>query len=271
MRWLSLTLAMLAACGGVTSYDCSDPEKVLASVEGEQMACSDVERVLDYRRWLTQGRVNGAESTELTSSLVRWFEREPKRAGVWWSELSQVLLTRQTSTGLDGALVHASALYEANKGTGLWERADDNVRSKTRDALLIWAVDHTTQRALTEPAIEAWIRYISLCRQVQGGGSLNLSVSDRAKIYGVFKERFLNGDPSEREAAVGFGPYWPEMETAWQSARYSKQQQWIGEAPLPPPVTSTSLGYVEWFLDHGRLKEHVTTFHRILGPLSTEP
>ena len=58
-------------------------------------------------------------------------------------------------------------------------------------------------------------------------------VSDRAKIYGVFKERFLNGQPAEREAVVGFGPYWPEMEAAWQSALH-KAAEWIGKAPLPP-------------------------------------
>jgi len=271
VRWFGVALAALTACGGDTSPRCASPEQVLASVDGAQMACADVERVANYRHWMMQQRVSDAQTAELLSVLVRWFEREPAQASTWLSDLSEQLAVRQRATGMEGALVHASALYEVNKGVDLWERADDSVRSNSAQSLLIWASDGEAQRVLTEPAIEAWIRYISLCRQVQGGGSLNLSVSDRAKIYGVFKDRFLNGDASEREATVGFGPYWPEMEAAWQAARYTKQQQWIAEAPLPPPVTSTSLGYVEWFLDHGRLKDHVVTFHRVLGPLSTEP
>ena len=271
MRRFLVALAALTACAGDTSPRCTSSEQVLASVDGVQMTCADAERVSNYRHWLAQKPSTDEQRGRLVANLVKWFEREPVEASAWWSELSEQLAARQRPTGLEGALVHASALYEVNKGRNLWARADGEVRGNSAQSLLIWATNDDAKMALSEPAIEAWIRYVSLCRQVQGGGSLNLSVSDRAKIYGAFKERFLNGEAPEREAVVGFGPYWPEMEAAWQSARYSEQQRWIAEAPLPPPVTSTSLGYVEWFLDHGRLKEHVVTFDRVLGPLSTTP
>lgn len=271
MRFAWIALAGMTGCAGDTAPRCEGPEQVLATVGDSRMVCADVEHVAGYRQWLTQQPAKDEQRDALVLALLPWFERSPAEASAWWAELAVQLRERQKSTGLAGALVHSSALYEIREGQGLWERADARVRSESANSLLIWAVDTDSKRALSEPAIEAWIRYISLCRQVQGAGSLNLSVSDRAKIYGVFKERFLNGDPAEQEAVVGFGPYWPEMEAAWQSARYSKQRQWIGEAPLPPPVTSTSLGYVEWFLDHGQLKEHVETFDRLMGPLSTVP
>jgi hypothetical protein len=114
-----------------------------------------------------------------------------------------------------------------------------------RSRVAVWVSDDDERLVLTEADIEGWISYASLAREVQSGGPLKLSVAQREKLYRSMRTRYREATREEKIALSAVGPFWQRITTRWRSASYDEQQAWAQRAPLPPPMTSSSLGYAE--------------------------
>jgi len=130
----------------------------------------------------------------------------------------------------------------------------------------VWATDPEEQLALTESDIEGWIRYASLCREVQGGDALRLSVADRATAYHRLIARFEKGNRAEQVAMVTIGAGWNDLRERWQAAPFEQQQAWISAAPLPPPMTTDSIGYFTAIVDSNPVS-HAMALDEVFGRL----
>jgi hypothetical protein len=61
------------------------------------------------------------------------------------------------------------------------------------------------------------------------------------------------------------GGWWSQVRESWARASYDEQRAWIAAAPLPPPMTATSLGYAEAVFD-GDVALHARVLAEKLGP-----
>jgi hypothetical protein len=171
---------------------------------------------------------------------------------------------------MDAAEARSLQVWKFLQGDGAIAGSEaDGLQAAGRRAIGVWSVDDTQRLVLTEMDVEGWIRYASLCREVQGGGALRVSVSDRVTVYGEVQARFDEGDRARKISMTAMGPYWTSTRLRWQESSYEEQRRWIDAAPLPPPMTATSLGYVAALLD-GSITAHVTTLHDQLGPLDMD-
>ncbi|HMV67022.1 MAG TPA: hypothetical protein PKA64_09240, partial [Myxococcota bacterium] len=142
-----------------------------------------------------------------------------------------------------------------------WARA----RAVITDAVAVWSHDDAERLSLTEMDIEGWVRLASLCREVQGGPPLRVSIADRVELYHVARDRFTTGSPADRRALVAVGPYWSQVRNVWKAAAAERQQAWISRAPLPPPMTTESSGYFKAVLG-GDVEGLVRSVYDVLGP-----
>lgn len=256
---------LLALLGCGPSVDCEEPGAVLAEAGGTALTCS---RALQVPRYLERlaGRpmAHGDEGLALAAVADR-FLQDPAATGAW---LDAVGASSQALAGLRGLVLaeaRAERVWEAQAGAGhvrpdmgtLW-----NVQGR---ALSVWAKDDEEKLAVTEADLEAWIRYASLCREVQGGTVLRISVADRVTVYQVLIDRFTAADRATQVALAALGPHWSQISQAWKAAGYDTQRAWVADAPLPPPMTATSLGYAEAVFA-GDLPRHAAVVHAHLGP-----
>jgi hypothetical protein len=96
---------------------------------------------------------------------------------------------------------------------------------------------------------------------------LRISVADRVAVYRMLVDRFTTGTRSDRIGMSAIGGYWPAIRAAWIEASYVDQREWIGAAPLPPPMTATSLGYAEAVFA-GDVAAHAQVAIEHLGPFT---
>jgi len=169
--------------------------------------------------------------------------------------------------GPPGARLRAQAVWASHREKGPIQPSDGDLWNIQRDAMSVWVWNDDDQLALAESDIEGWLTYASLCREVQGGGVLKVSVADRVSAYRVLVDRFDGATREERLALASIGPFWQQIRDRWQASSYERQQAWIGKAPLPPPMTATSLGYLQAIVD-GPVVTHADTLHEVLGPFS---
>jgi hypothetical protein len=169
--------------------------------------------------------------------------------------------------GPKGAEARAKAAWAAHREKGPIRPEHEGLWNIQRDAMSVWAWNDSDQLALTEADIEGWLTYASLCREVQNGGVLRISMADRVSAYRILVDRFEGASREERLALASVGPFWGQIRDRWQAVPYEKQQAWIGQAPLPPPLTSTSLGYLQVIVD-GDVVKHAGSLHDVLGPFS---
>ena len=121
--------------------------------------------------------------------------------------------------------------------------------------------------ALTEADVEAWINYASLCREVQGGTPLRISVAARVGVYRDIRTRFETATAAEQVAMASLGATWPQVERAWRLADYEGQQAWIAAAPLPGPMTGRSGDYARTIVQ-GDVTGHVQALEVHFGPFT---
>ncbi|MBN2798845.1 MAG: hypothetical protein JXX28_06815 [Deltaproteobacteria bacterium] len=257
-------LALLAACGGV---DCAaTPTAALAQAGDATLTCAEAGEAQRAVEQLAARRLTAAQSRDLRAALTAAWSREP---AAWEQRLAQARAAREAlaeEQGLEAAASRSHALWEALHGEGPLG-ADPDVRVVVRLAAAPWAQDDAQQLVLSEMDIEGWIFYASLCREVQGGGTLRLSVADRVMVYRRLQEAWDAAPPEDRLLLVGMGAFWEDVKSRWAAAPWEVQQRWIAAAPLPPPMNATSLGYAEALLG-GDLPLHARTLHSGLGPLS---
>lgn len=262
----ALLALLLAGCGAVgePSPDCSAPGAMVATRDGASLSC---EAAQVGRRYIeaVAGRPLDARDRDRYLTLARdaW-RADPAAFEAGLAAVGEALAALEALEGLEQSALRSHMVHAAERDQGplhAWSGLDGLQRRVTA----VWATDDAHRTALTEADIEAWIRYASLCREVQGGGALRISVADRVVVYRLLKERFAAGSEAEQVALGALGPWWRSVHDHWGSASYDRQQAWMAAAPLPPPMTATSLGYLEAVFEVSA-DRHVAALVDTLGP-----
>jgi len=239
---------------------------VLAEAGADRLTCGEAEVVPRWLVRISARDLNAGEKRLAIAEVGELFSADPTGTRAWLAAVASQGAALDGAVGLDGAEKRASAAWSAAKGEGIVGSDRADLWNLQRRALSIWTTDDAERLALTETDIEGWIRYISLCREAQGGDPMRLSIADRTTVYADLAASFRSGTREEKLAILAVGPFWPQVKAAWAAASYEQQQAWIAAAPLPPPMTATSLGYAEAIVQ-GDLRRHVAILHERLGPL----
>lgn len=262
MRSFLLGLLWSVGCGG--GDPCPTSETVL--VEGaEALTCEDAEGVVSYAAVLA-GRPATKQRRVILNAVKQRYSQDPVAGRKWLDQMSQDRNKLEGLTGFEAAGARARAVYQQHVGKGLVAKDDADLFGAIQAAVAVWSVHAGDGVALTESDIEGWILYGSLCREVQGASVLRISVADRLAVYAGIQERWDSGTPTDRISLTAMGPFWHEVIPKWQSASFEEQQSWASSAPLPPPMTATSLGYLGAIVE-GDLVGHAAVLHSELGPL----
>jgi hypothetical protein len=257
-----LVLLSLWSC---SSVDCSSPEAVLASEGAETLTCGEAEVVVEYIELLAARPVPSSETQRAYKAITHKFQEDPAATRSWIAQMRTAGASLSIGSGLGGASARAERVWAADHGEDLIKPSDGDLWNVQSRALSVWAKDDGERVAMTESDLEAWIRYASLCREVQGAGVLRISVADRVTVYRDLIARFDEGDRTTQVALASLGSVWPRVQDRWQAASYTLQQDWISQAPLPPPMTATSLGYAEAIFSSD-LAAHAAVLQEVLGP-----
>ncbi len=259
---ISWVLALLA-CG--PRVDCDSADANLAQADGRALRCGQAAWAVDYVELLAGRPVPpGDERLGLAEVRERW-QRDPAGTSAWLEQVRSAGWALSTRQGPQGVEARAQRVWAAQAGRDVITEQHGDLWNIQKRALSIWSVSDEHQIALTESDIEGWIRYASLCREAQQGGVLRISVADRVTVYRMAQERFQAGTRAEQLAMTTFGAYWEQIRDNWQAASFERQQAWVAEAPLPPPMTATSLGYAQAIFD-GSVETHARVVHEKLGP-----
>ena len=222
---------------------CDAPTTVLATAEEAQLICSDLLPVREHLGLLAGRRLEGPASTRLDAVYRSQFLQSPLVVTAHIESHAEKWTALRKTRGLVAVRARSQKILERlDKGTNKLTEIDAILLA---ERVAVWGRDDSQQLLLTESDIEGWIRYLSLLREVQGGTPLVLSVADRAYVYKLVIDRFESGTAEQKVAIVQTGNLWYAMADAWRAASYEQQQGWIANAPLPPPMTEVSLGYVE--------------------------
>ena len=258
-------LLQLLGCGASTTSSCADDSAFVRSAAGE-LSCA---RAKIPTRWIRvlagHALPKGATEQGITAVLAR-HAADPAGTERWLDTLAAEARAIEATPGLPGAELRSQAVWRAVAGEGPLTIVDADLGTMVASALSIRARDDGEKLALTENDVESWIKYASLCHEAQGSGVLRLSVAAKVDIYGMVQQRFEHGDRAEMIAIAAFGPAWEHVVDRWKAASYDEQQAWIAEAPLPPPMSATSLGYVDAVIE-GDVVSAAHAIHRRFGPL----
>ena len=236
--------------------------------EGRTLTCEEAGTVIEYVENLTLGTLDGEDRQGVYREVSKRFEEPSVNTRVWLASMKDQS-GADRRVGLRGAERHATRLHQALAGRGVLGEREGPLWSIMKKKVVIWGMDDAEQLVLTENAIEGWIRYASLCREAQGARGLRVSIADRVKMYRDLQRRFEFGSRQEKIALAALGPYWEQIEHHWVNATYGEQQAWILSAPLPPPMTATSLGYAQQIIESD-VVAHVQSLDHHFGPLSLD-
>lgn len=264
-----LLLAALAGCS--PAVDCSTTDNVLAEVDGRSLTCEEGADVVDWLEVLAGRPLPAQGDRELVlAEVAKRFRADPDAATAWLQRVRDDGGTLANAVGLEGAVARSHLVWLTDHGDGPIGPDDGKLWNLQQRALSVWTKDDGEQLAVTEADLEGWIRYASLCREAQGGGGLRISLSDRVTAYQTLIDRFGGADRATQIAMGSMGTVWPQVVDAWAVASYDRQQAWIAAAPLPPPMTASSLGYFEAVVQ-GDVVGHATQLQEWLGPFSVDP
>ena len=149
---------------------------------------------------------------------------------------------------MDATKKRADLLYSWHSGAGVFGE-----KNKVSEEL--WR--HVAVRVVSESdrmVLTKWMGGVGLltcpsAARYKGGTPLRISVADKVTTTEWLKKNSRRPIPPQRLAAAGVGAFWGEVRRRWKGATYEEQQEWIQFAPLPPPLTATSLGYFEAVLE----------------------
>jgi hypothetical protein len=258
-------LIRLVGCGG--SVDCREPDRVLAEQGGDVLSCRDARVVASWIELLAGRPVAGGDRGVAHAAVADQFRSDPVATRALVESARREGAALAAKTGLDGAEARAHHVFLADRGEGVIRAEHDRLWNLQSKALSVWTKDEEEQLAVTESDLEAWIRYASLCREAQGAGVLRISVGDRVTVYQTLIDRFDTGDRATQVGVVAFGAVWDDVRDRWKGASYERQQAWVSAAPLPPPMTASSMGYADAVFQ-GDLAGHARALHDALGPLA---
>ncbi len=180
------------------------------------------------------------------------------------------LIELERASGIEGARLRSERMYDALGRVGVFADAPPDLGTVVSQSVSEWARSDEERLVLGESDIEGFLRYASLCREVQGGGALRLSIGDRGLVYQALIKRFNEGTPLDRTSMLAIGAgFWAAKED-WRAASYDRQREFAVGAPFPPPMTVTSVDYALAIVA-GDLPAHAANLHATLGPLAIEP
>ncbi|MEN0063089.1 MAG: hypothetical protein AAGA48_13120 [Myxococcota bacterium] len=262
---IGLIVALLTGCGG-PDVRCEEPTTVLRERDATVLDCRRADWLVEYWELLRASPLPLADRRLTRRALVSRFDADPKGTVALLDEVRNAGLSMMSLKGADATDRRSREVFAALHGQGLVQGTDDLVQLQTK-VLPTWGSADKAQVSLTEADVEAWIRYASLCREVQGGTALRISVADRVGVYRAVQKRFDEGPADVQRALGALGAMWPQVERAWQRANYLEQQEWIGKAPLPGPMTATSSEYARTIVS-GDVVGHVQTLRKEFGPFT---
>ncbi len=201
---------------------------------------------------------------DIYAKTAELFKSDPEGTEAWLIEITKATSHLYGLSGFEGAEDRSHQVWLLYEDKGLITH-EHPLWGSIHKAVAVWQRHEKDQLALTEADIEGWIDYGSLCREMQGAGVLRISVSDRVGVYKTLQDRWTFGTRTDRVALTAIGPYWHDVRGAWQRAPYEKQHEWGVAAPLPPPMTATSLGYMSAIAE-GDLVAHASILHATIGP-----
>lgn len=267
-------LLALVGLGGVacgTDERCARAEAPL--VEGGELTCAEAESAVRYGEALSARRLTPGQRRALLDELA---SRDAAEVSARLAAADAFLATLREGPPAAAARARSREAWaitsEGDRGASAIfpPAAWPGVAGAIASSVAVWARDDAAQAVMTEMDVEGVLRLVSLCREVQGGTPIRLSIADRVAVYKKVVARFEAADAATREAMVQVGPFWQAIRDAWKGAGYDAQQGWIQSAPLPPPMTGNSAEYVDAVLaqDVARL---VGSLHVALGPLPLRP
>jgi hypothetical protein len=231
------------------------------------VSCAQGLEAVRYGELLAARRLPEEERARLLQEL---HEADPASLVAGLEQAGRFLVEVRALRALEAARARSEEAWRVSKGEGAFPAGQfPRTSAVLNRGLAPWSVDDDERLVLTEMDVEGWIRYASLCREVQGGGAVSASVASRVAIYSEITDRFGVLDRSGKVAMTAVGPFWTSVRLAWQAASYERQQAWITAAPLPPPMTATSLAYVTEVVE-GDVEQHVRILHEQLGPLDLD-
>lgn len=264
-----LLALLLSGCGWFQGGEvCESGDDVLAEAGGERLTCLEAGVAAEFVEILAGRAMDGTSARQVRHGVADRFEEDPAATRGQLAEASAALDALREARGLEAAELRSEWVYRSITGEGPFGTEEDELRGALERTAAVWTRSDEERLALTEVDIEGWILYGSLCREVQGAGPLRLSVADRVTVYRMVQDAFTAADREGKIAAVAVGPFWPSVQEGWAAAPYERQQAWIARAPLPPPMTATSKGYMAELLGGGGLDRHAATLHEVLGPFT---
>lgn len=263
---IALLASVWLGCGG-PDVDCASPSDVIAESDGEALSCRRADWLVDYWELLRASTLPNSDRRLVRRALAARFDDDPKGTVAL---LGDVRERGRHLAGLRGdaaTRARSTQVFEAHSGAGPF--TDGELDRLQRKLIPIWGSSETAHVALTESDVEAWIRYASLCREVQGGTPLRISVADRLGVYRTVQQRFEGGSTDEQVAMGALGSSWLQIQRAWILASYEEQQAWIADAPLPGPMTGSSVDYLRAIVT-GDVAGHVRELERHFGPFTVQ-
>lgn len=251
----------MSGCGKETL--CADSKEVLVSSSSQSgdLSCEDLTVVVDFVQLLSGRSLTNVERQRLLQSYRDSYLSHEVDVARHLQQTAEQFAAVRALEGELAAVKRAELLYQH-----LSTDTENPGRSMLKKKAAVWISDDAMSVSVSETDIEGWISYGSLCREAQGAGPMVLSVADRARAYQVWIERFSAANISEKRALLTVGAHWSTVRKRWQSATYEEQQLWIEKAPLPPPMTASSLGYFEAVLNQN-LERHALVLDRVFSPL----
>lgn len=266
---VALALPLIGCSWLSPSPPCASADATLAAGT-PPLTCAETLPVLEYA-----GQVAGRPITGVDRNVILWdlkarYSSHPDEVRADLAQAEAIRDELRRKTGLEAAEARSTRAWEALEGRGpidpaRYPQAHDSLERRTAP----WARDADEKLVLTEADIEGWIRYASLCREVQAGGPLKLSINDREQLYKDMRVRFETVGRAEQIGMVGLGGFWGHIEDRWVAASYEEQQAWIQAAPLPPPMTASSMGYASVVFE-GNLRQSAEILHDKLGPFTLD-
>jgi hypothetical protein len=264
--------AFLAA-GAWWVWSSSEPELLCLGDDElliEGVSCEEAAAAIRYGELLAARHLQRAPRAKILADLRDHTLVAPEEVHAHLASAAQVVARIGQLSGLLAAQARSQEAWAVVSGDGVFPGEIYPTASlvMTRE-IAAWTRNDEHQLVLTEMDVEGWIQYASLCREVQGGGPVVLSMASRVSIYRELKVRFDALDRDGQLAMVAVGPFWTSVQLRWSAATYSKQQAWIDASPLPPPMKATSLAYISAIVE-GDVQRHVGVLHEILGPLEMD-
>ncbi len=264
---IGLLASWLLACGG-PDVDCPSPRDTIAETPEGALTCRRADWLVEYWEVLRASALPASDRRLVRRAVARQFEDDATGTLTLLERVRAEGHRIVTRRGPESTGARSRAVYDALNDRGVV--SGGALGSLQRKLLPVWSSSDEARVSLTEADVEGWIHYASLCREVQGGTPLRISVAGRVGAYRAIQDRFAKGSAEEQVAMAALGATWPQIRRAWLAADYETQQAWIADAPLPGPLEVDSIGYLKVIVASD-VAAHVDTLRKHFGPFTAGP